>query len=677
MANISRLKIITELGELVYKQTSDLNLTFNRIVDDYTDIGNRFGDFSYDFNLPIVKQNSKIFDAPETGGSKGYFVKNRNIACQVYNNSQLLLDGVINLESVTKDTYLCKFYSKFKELIDSLNEKNDEGNDKTLKDLNLPVIENWNYETALINHLEANYADSDGTDYQYPLSFYSTMYCQFSYYDGVTDDLGLTFRDYADRQNYYFTLNSVGANNNRVYHHQVPPAIYIVSIMKQIMTDAGWTLGGQFFEDQNIKKIIYLYSGEDDIYDQATGIESGNPTLSLQLAKFLPEMAQSEFLQGIINYFNLYFTIDTNNKIIKFETYDTLFRATDGVDPYDITHLVDNNSGNNGFSYFSNNNPSLVFANAENRNVFGDNEVMTGSTDNATTQTWAKVSTKTYNQTFNRIGYSQTSKTNKFGSEESTIDLPFSEPTIKKHWMYNDYDINGVSRSATRQRIYLPLLSIQSKVENDGMEFNKNDSESYLYNNESSIKFKGQGSLMYYYGPSTTDFENRGGVGQLSNFLYYNMYAYTGATLNRLPIPIVSPFQALNYRDAIESWLNGITIDNVQDRRTTTASYLQSVWHMLGSSTNIPDNQLTDYSLVFDDGGYFHETLWSKFHKYKWTRYQQSEMFTGDMIMNSYDWQELQINRPILYNDELYSLVSIEGYNPITQRAQIKIIKKL
>ena len=144
--------------------------------------------------------------------------------------------------------------------------------------------------------------------------------------------------------------------------------------MKQILTDAGWTLGGQFFVRDNIKKILYLYSGEDDIYDQATGVVAGH-TDSIQLAKFLPDMSQTDFLTGIINCFNLYFKIDINNKIVNFETYDTFFNSTDDVDPYDITNLVDNNSGNNNFSYFSNNNPSLVFENAENRNVFGDNEV--------------------------------------------------------------------------------------------------------------------------------------------------------------------------------------------------------------------------------------------------------------------------------------------------------------
>ena len=155
------------------------------------------------------------------------------------------------------------------------------------------------------------------------------------------------------------------------------------------------------------------------------------------------------------------------------------------------------------------------------------------------------------------------------------------------------------------------------------------------------------------------------------------MYTYAGATINRVPLPIVSPFQLSNYRDAIDAWLDGITLTNILDRRTPIASYLQSVWQMMGTSTGAPSGKTTNFSLVFDDNGYLHNTLWSTFHKYKWDRYQNSEMFTADLRMNSYDWDQLQINRPILYRDELYSLVSLEGFNPITQKASIKIIKKL
>lgn len=679
MANNSNLRIVTELGELVYRQVSDLNLSFSRIVDDFTDVANRFGDFSYEFNLPIVKQNSLVFGSPESKGSRGVFIKNRNIQCQVYNNSKLLLDGLINLEGITKDTYKCKFYSKFKELIDTLNEKTTTGEDKTLRDLNFDPVLNWDYESSIINHINADYKDSDETFYQFPISFYSTFYCQYSYYSGVTDNDGNYFDADRDKQNFMYLLNSLDGNFNRVFYHQIPPGIYLVSIIEQILEDAGWNLGGQFFNDSNIKKILYIYNGENDIYDQALSGKteaSGSDPFPLQLARFLPDISQSEFLKGVMNMFNLYFRIDVNNKILELETYDTYFRNTDDVDPYDITPLVDGLSNNNQFSYFLANNPSIVFKKSGNQNVLGVNQIMTESNDNATDQAFTFISSKPFNQVFNRVGFTEQSNVNlnQYVSTVQKIEIPWAEPTIKAHWIYNDYDIDGNDDSATMQRFYLPMLTRQDSTDNNGMKFNKKDTYDYLFNNESSIKFQGDGCMMYYYGHSQTDFVNKTGKGPLSDFLYVNMY--TGTTLFRVPIPIVSPFQLMDYRDAVEDWLTNNASSNLEDRRTAVASYLQTIWQMMGTSSGAPTGYTTDFSLVFDDNGYFHETLWSKFHKYKWERYQNSELYEGDMRMNSYDWDQLQINRPILYNDELYSLVSLEGFNPITQKAKIKIIKK-
>ena len=675
MSNISNLKIVTEFGELIYKQVSDLNLSFTRIVDDFTDVSNKFGDFSYEFNLPIVKENSQIFGSPETIGSKNFFIKNRNIGCQVYNNNQLILDGLINLEGLTKTTYKCKFYSKFKQLIDTLNSSTTYGDKKTLRDIQFPVVADWHYESSIISHILANYKNSDETFYQFPLNFYSTMYCQESYYSGHTDNLGHTFESDRDDQNFYWMINNIGSDYNQVFIHQLPPAVYIVSIVNQILSDAGWKLGGQFFNDENIKKIILLYAGDEDIYDQATQIYSGNTYITLQIAKFLPDISQSDFLKGIINYFNLYFKIDTTNNIIEFETYDTYFRNTDDIDPYDITSKVDIGSPNFNIGYFLSNNPSILFKPANNQNIFGDNQVMTGATDTVLNTFWTNTSNKAYNQVFNRVEFIEQSNLNlnNYVSTVTKLDIPFSEPTIKKHFVYNVHDINDVDQSVTWHYVYLPLLSKQTPTDNNSVKFNKKSEDTFLFNNESSIKYQGTGSLMYYYGLPETTFVDRVGKPALSDFLYFCMV--TGSTTFNVPIPIVSPFQLQNYRNAIEDWLNNDAVNNLEDRRTIVASYLQSIWQMMGTATG--STNTTDFSLVFDDNGYFHETLWSKFHKYKWDRYQNSELVTADLIMNSYDWNQLQINRPILFNKELYSLVSLEGFNPITQRGQIKIIKKL
>lgn len=663
MAQVNNLKIITEFGELVYKDAESLNINFNRITDDFTDISNRFGEFSYDFEIPIVKENSIVFGYANAVGQKKVFVKNRNIACQVYLNNALLLDGLINLEGITQSTYRCKFYSKFKELIDSLNEIDpDTGDEKTLRSLKFPLIENWQYEKTMVNHiLTYGDLDSDSTTHQYPLSFYSTHYCQYSYYSSVQDIQGSTFEQDRDKQNYYYLLNSLGGNNNRMYIHQLPPAVYIVSIVKQILSDAGWKLGGQFFNNKDVKRIILTYAGDEDIYDQATEKVSGSTALNLQIAKFLPEMSQSDFLMNIINYFNLYFRIDTGNKIVEFETYNTYFNNT-LINPYNITTKV--NFDTLDVSYIEQSDPSISFNKPNNRNIMGDNYRMTGATDNAYTQVWVTGNNITYNQTYNRVG-----------TDGNSIDIDFSAPTVMRKIIYNNYNIDGDSMTAGMHYFYLPILSKQTPNDNNNMKFNKKTGDTYVFNNESTIKFQGDGCLMYHYGYSTTDFVNKTGKGSLADYLYVNIYS--GGTMVRTPITICSPWQLSNYRDAIEDWLDNITEDNVDDRRTTIATYLQSIWQLMGTSTGAPSGKTTDFSLVFDDNGYLHETLWTKFHKPKWDRYANSEMVTINMRMNSYDWQEMQINRPLLFQQELYSLISIEGYNPIMRTATIKMIKKL
>jgi hypothetical protein len=660
MANINNLRIITDNGELVYKQAEDLGITFNRIVDDFTAIDNRFGDFSYDFELPIVKENALVFGFADALGSKKIFVKNKNIPCQVYLNNSLLLDGLINLEGIIQGNYKCKFYSKFKELVDSLNEIDPTtGEEKTLRSLNLPVVHNWNYETSVVAHMNANYANCDETHYQFPLCFYSTNYCQTSYFTGHTDDQGNAFESDRDYQCYYYLFNSINADNNRMYIHQFPPAIYIVSIVKQILIDAGWKLGGQFFNDSNVKKIVLTYAGDEDIYDQATLHVSGNTSFDLQIAKFLPDMNQADFLKSIINYFNLYFKIDVNNKVVEFETYNTYFNNADSINPYDITSKIDLSTVE--FSYIEKNDPSIKFKKANNQNIMGDNRLMLdGNTNLSNAVVWLSGNSKNYNQIFNRVG------------TNDKIEVEFSEPSVKRHYIYNDYNISGSSQSAGVTVAYLPLMSKQTPNDNNNVKFNKKDTDTYVFNNEDTIKFQGEGSLMYFYGKSNSDFDS--GNGAIKNYLYVNIYY--GGNIHRVPIGFCSPFQLLNYRDEINSYLSTVTSETINDKRTAIATYLQTIWQMMGKAGGADAKDLTDYSLVFDDSGYFHKTLWTVFHKDKWERYANSELLTATMQMNAYDWQEMQINRPLLYNQELYNLVEIEGYDPILRQATIKMIKK-
>jgi hypothetical protein len=79
----TNIRIISNIGELDYK-SNEFSIELNRITDDMQDLSNRFQDFSYEFELPFTKKNSRVFGAPEAKGSKGIFKINQSIGCQVY-----------------------------------------------------------------------------------------------------------------------------------------------------------------------------------------------------------------------------------------------------------------------------------------------------------------------------------------------------------------------------------------------------------------------------------------------------------------------------------------------------------------------------------------------------------------------------------------------------------------
>lgn len=675
MAETTNIKIITSLGQLAYRSAEDLGIVFNRIVDDMTEISNRFQDFSYEFELPYVKQNSLVFGSPESKGSTGYYPVNQNISCQVYLNNEQLLDGLINLEGLTKTGYKCKFYSKFKELVDILEQQNPDGTDKTLRDLKFPPILDWSYEDSVITHINANYYNSDETFYQYPLMHFSTFYTEFGLYSGLTENISrppytLPFRiDYAPQNFYYMFNNMIGylysgrtTLTNRVYIHQVPPALYLVSVLKQILSDAGWKLGGQFFDNKDIKRIILCGGYDDDCYDQAIfgkqGTWSGSTDLALNVAKFLPEMSQAEFLQNVINLFNLYVKVDVTNKIVDFQTYNTLFG--DSYNPYDITSKVKLDTLN--FYYEQNNDPTMSFGDCDNVNIMGDNYVMSGASNNATTQKWIKTDNRNFKSVFNRKG----------STDEISVD--FVQPNMQRIFLWNDMNIDNTNKNARVQTIYLPCQTKATPQDNGSVKFAANTGDTYLYNNEQTIKYASNLSLYYYYGRSKTNFVNKTGVGALGDFMWYYMYTNTGTTANKVPIHVVSPMQLFNYRGKVNDYLSGNTYSPT-DRRSTTCTYLQSLWHVMGKTTNYASSATTEFSLTFDDSE-LHQSLWTTFHKDKWNNYKNSECLEAEMRMNPNDWREMQIERPIKYNNEIYNIIAIEGYNPISRTASIKLIKK-
>ena len=654
MSATNRLKIIIYGAEADYKSAADLALAFQRIADDEVDMSKRYGDYSYTFELPLTKNNGRIFQNITAKGSKNIFNRNRDLPCQVFNNDSLLLDGVISLQEVTQTGYACIFYSKLKEFSDLIA-------NKTLQELQFPVI-TWNYEQSIINHINSGFTSSDETYWQFPFIYYGTYFTPFDTYKNRQDFRNIYFENEVyPYEEFYYCMNDVNGNTpNHFYHHQFPPAFYIVSIINQIFKDAGWSLSGQFWNNDNIKKIVQCFAGGDDIYDRAIAasasaydeaggiLSTSGLTTPLYPARLLPDMEQTEWLNGIMNFFCLYPIVDVENKSIKLETYKTLFG--DAFNPYDITKKVKKDTAK--FVFNENNNPTIYFQDAENFKIMGDNCISSGDTTNASQMYWQTVTDVNHDAVFNHRGIT------------SEIQVPFSPPVMKKTYLWNDDNIGGSVGGAGAHVIMHPFMS--SQTTKDSKKFCGTTGQTFVFNNEGYLKFGGKPTLQYYYGQSHAGFVNKVGKGAASTFYYVNMFV--GGVQHKVPIGFCSAFQNMTYRDNIDAY--SLNPDSLNDSELISATYLRCIYNMMSSGVT------TDYSLTFGESN-LHQTLWSYFHKPKYDRFKYSEILEADMNMSEFDWQEMQLNRPILYNDEIYHIVSLENYNPITRTASIRIIKIL
>ena len=659
MGNLVNIKIKTDSGEyLDYTTPQSLNIRFNRIADDYTDPKKRWGEFSYNFTLPKTKRNERILQFPSSGYNQRKFKVNP-IGISVFNNDSLLLTGNLELQKIREDSYENRFYSQLTQLIDSLQDLN-------LKDLTgMPQIENWNYENTITAHTNSNYLSSDEADYQFPLIFYSTWFTPYSTYSGLTDSFGYSFREQGDRamQNYYYLLNrtQTGHDGER-YFHELPLCFYLKTIMEKLLEEIGWSLSGSFFEDENIKRIILLYSGENDIYDQACYWKdsSGNKipcsgattpagyTRYLDTNKFLPNYGAVNFISDVISMFNLFMSVDINNKILSFETYDKVFMSKTA--PYDITDKV--LSETIDITKIENYDVSVGFADPGNKRITGDNYYIGENSTNTLTCNYKKTSDNYFDIIYNHIG-----------ETDGEIKTGFAAPAIKRVYIRNTDNYAGTITNANDSVIFLPNMSKQTPQDNNGKKFNSSTGDTASFNSEEWINFKGcKPTLMYYYGISPSGFEQQSSKGDSADYYYFDF------NNGKQKIGIASPFAYKSYRTNIEN-----ALDDDTEEKAIYASYLQTIYTNLGDSFSFE----TDFSLIFGDSYDLADTLYTKFYQNRMNRYKNSEVLNATMRFNDMDWNIMQFNQPILYNGEIYSLMSIKNYDVVTGVAQIQLIKQL
>jgi len=423
-------------------------------------------------------------------------------------------------------------------------------------------------------------------------------------------------------------------------------------------------MSGSFWEDNDIKKIIMPYVG-DNPWDSAVYCDSGEKladctgTIKLNTAKFMPDIDCLDFLENIVKLFNLYLLIDVNNKIIQFESYDIMFGHK--VAPYNINNKV---IGDVVMSRVDDYNPSIHFDDIDNQRILGDNRYIANSGTSAYSGTNYLITTNKnlFNDVFNYIG-----------TTGGDIKIDFAPPAIKRMLIRNEYNYSDVNKSAKDSTIFLPFLSKQLPEDNSGKAFSKKDSDTTAYNNESSVQYKSKPALLFYYGISNSDFQQKTStIGAQRDYFYINL-----ASANQ-KIPFCSPFALQSYRETINQTLYNAGLNptgSTDDAGVMLASYLQSIYLMLGSSTGVSNT--TNFSLILANNNDFGETIYTKFHSNKYKRYSNSDTLTMKIICTDVDWNSMQINTPIFFNNQIYSILEINNYDVVKQTATLKLIKQL
>ncbi len=682
---ITNLKILTsDSKQIDYENATDLGIKFNRIAVDLTAPDERIGEFSYTFSIPRTRNNEEIMQFAGINYVKNVF-KINPISVRVYNNDILILVGQLELQEITNESYKCILYSKLTQLIDDLADKN-------MQEISVCPKIAWAYEDTIRAHIASGGTNADETDYQFPLVYYNTYFCPTSVFTGLTDTVvdsnGTTnhiFQRERSWQNWYYLINRTELDENEVYQHQVPLAFFLKPMMEYMLADVDWSMSGSFWEDENVKKIIVPYVGDTDVYDRAKYCDNGGwfsggtcytgntdtpithpPTATgntmLDTGKFMPDMSCLDFLDSILKLFNLFIQIDINSKTIIFEPYDMMFNSK--IAPFVIDNKVINTPV---ISKVDDYNPTIRFEELDNQRILGDNRyfVSTGTSlyDNAGDGKYLITANKTlFDKVFNHIG-----------STEGEISIKFGAPAVKRMRIRNDYDINDVNKHAKDTVLFLPMITKQVPEDNMGKNFSKKDTDSKVYNSEETIQYAGKPALYFYYGISTSDLQQHTAlIGAQSNYYYFNF-----DDVNQR-IPFCSPFALGNYRDTIEATLAEAFNNpsgSTDSPEVMLASYLQTNYLQLTSTSGVSNT--TDFSLILSDINDFGDTIYTKFHSNMYNRYRNSEVLSLNIICTDYDWQNMQINTPIKYNNQIYSILEINNFDIVNQTAELKLIKQI
>lgn len=670
MSNTNRVLIELSNGKrLDYLSELSLGIKLSRVADDFVDPSKRYGEFSMTFDVPKTKNNDAIFDYPDVKGRFNVFA-GKTFECNAYDNNQIMIAGILELVGVSEDAYQVRFYSKITQFIDDIK-------DKKLNEMTyLPTIP-WQYEVSIINHIKVAPLSEH---IEFPMSFYRTPFIS-----GGTKVVAKSSRAEANLgfvYNYFIAGSSNPYNEiNPMYEAAFPPAIYLKSIVDGIFADAGWTYNSSFFNRADIQTIIIPFTGKGEDFTGSVIDNVSGDTLNLN--KLLPAMNQAEFLKTIINVFNLYLIPDVANKSMVIETYNTLF--TDNSNPYPIRLFNKKKESRDTQCKISTKSDST------NDLPLGFNRIL----DYANVADPSNINPTFFLNTCidirDRIGrvrltgtYNKETYDNLWNKTTGTKDikLNLSPTNYYPYTLVNDRSIfNSTTTAQPYWTIGLPLISPQTPQNNDGKDFAEDAEQNYIEGNDpNNWSYDGGLKLLYYYGPAKYNVSPDSGLTSYKDWLWVAIA--TGGTVTiptfvRVPVCIASPYRLLDTErfDYLMANINTLVSESERfGERGAEVHGILLTYFGAGTSTDTHDDN--SFSLTFGEDPLY-DNIYTIFHRKKYEDFAKGELVTGTVRLNENDWREMQINRALVFDGELYKLNAITNYSPIERIAEISIIKKV
>lgn len=236
----------------------DESITLNLSVQNISDIGKVFGEFSQTFSLPATKVNNGIFSHYYNVDIVGGFDANTRVDAFIEVNTILFREGVVELEGLQFKngepySYNVTFYGKTANLKDILGEDQ-------LTDLDLSSYDHAYNDTNIKNGLDG-YVTGTSSNIIYPLISSLNDWYYNSQNTGHEEEGNIAF-------------HALGLHAHGVFYYDLKPAIKLKAILDAIEADYGITFNSDLFDSADFAKLFmwchrkegYMFKDQRDSY---------------------------------------------------------------------------------------------------------------------------------------------------------------------------------------------------------------------------------------------------------------------------------------------------------------------------------------------------------------------------------------------------------------------------